>query len=73
METWELWDDLPATIKSGKMEYILTITKTNSGVMIQYANNTILTRLPLSRFLQPSLHEALDRMWLWWQEYKVKK
>ena len=69
MEIWELWDDLPATITDNGVCYTLKLTKGCGLNCVQYKNEGY----ELMSSYDVELHEALDRLWLWWQDYEVKK
>lgn len=68
METWELWNDLPEKITDDKILYRLTLSKANGVNCVQYESDDGI----LKSSYNIELHEALDKMWLWWQEYEVK-
>lgn len=72
-ETWELWDELPTTlIANGNLYYLVVKKLSTWGTLVQYINDD---RAPfiLHTVNAETLHEALDKMWLWWQEYEVKE
>jgi hypothetical protein len=69
METWEVWDDLPATITDKGITYRLLLTKGDGANCVQYKSEEHI----LKSSYNVSLHQALDKMWLWWQDYEVKK
>ena len=69
METWELWDDLPATIINRGVRYTLELTKGGGLNCVRYISEG---QVLMSSY-DIELHEALDRLWLWWQDYEVKK
>ena len=69
METWELWDDLPAKIIDNGIRYRLELTKGSGVNCVQYISEENVLKSAYSI----ALHEALDKLWLWWQDYEVKK
>ncbi len=69
MEAWELWDDLPATITDDGILYKLELTKCGGVNCVQYKSEEFI----LKSSYNVSFHEALDKLWLWWQDYEVKR
>jgi hypothetical protein len=73
MELWELWDELPEKIIEVDEGYRLTVEKYTDFTSVAYRPFNNAPEYYLHSESAETLHEALDKMWLWWQDYEVKK